>query len=235
MQRLLPALFLIVSSLNVFSQTADANPASYKDTNGKLYFRTFMWTGMYGSSLDISWIHLGNAGSIVVDPENGTNPVNYAAELKTNANNVGKYKIEKNKIIITWSNGKKAEWSVERGNGEITALNGGIVSPPKAMAANYRISGQFAGGAVLPNVSSIKTFVFNKDGSFTLNRSGAINTADVSAISQDTNGGTYSITGNTLRLNFTNGHKEVANILMWDMDGGKKYLVINKTSFPQEK
>jgi len=215
--------------------TTPVNASSYKDTNGKLYFRTFMWTGMYGSSLDISWIHLGNMGSIVVNPENGTNPVNYAAELRTNASNLGKYKIENNKLVITWNNGKKDQWSLETKGGEITAINSGIATRPQPMPANYRISGQYAGGAVLPNVSSIRTFVFTKDGTFTLNRSGAINTADVSSLSQDTNGGTYSISGNTLRLNFDNGQKEVANILIWNMGEGKKYLVINGTSFPQEK
>lgn len=190
---------------------------------------------MYGTSLDISWIHLGNAGSIVRNPKNGNNPINYRAELTNNANNVGKYKIVNNKLNITWSNGKTASWSLETKNGDISAIDGGIVTRPAPMPANYKLNGQFAGGAILPNVGSIHTFVFTKDGTFTLNRQGTISTADVSAISQDTNKGTYSISGNTLRLNFDNGQKQVANILIWDMGGGKSHLVINSTSYPQEK
>lgn len=213
---------------------ANVNAASYKDTNGKLYFRTFMWMGMYGSSLDISWIYLGNGGSIVRNPKHGVNPVDFKAELTNNANNTGKYKINGNKLFITWSNGKTEEWSLETKNGDYTAINGGIVTRPAPLPANYKLNGQYAGGAVLPNVSSIRTFVFNRDGTFSLNRSGAVHTADVTGLSQDTNKGTYTITGNTLRLNFDNGQKQVANILVWDTGGGKKHLVINGTSFPQE-
>ncbi|WP_207494476.1 agenet domain-containing protein [Aridibaculum aurantiacum] len=208
--------------------------ADYKDTNGKLYFRTLTWTGMYGTSLDISWLYLGNNGSIVRNPINGVNPVDFKAELANNASNTGKYKIAGNKMNITWSDGKTAEWSLETRNGEYVAIDGGIVTRPNALPANYRISGQYAGGAVLPNVSSISTFIFSKDGTFTLKRSGAVHTADITGLSQDTNKGTYTITGNTLRLIFDNGQKQVANILIWDMKGGKRYLVINSTSYPQE-
>jgi hypothetical protein len=72
--------------------------ATYNDANGKLYFRTFMWTGTYGSTLEMTWIYMGNNGSIVRNPKNGVNPVNFAAELANNSDNVGKYAI---------SNGKK--------------------------------------------------------------------------------------------------------------------------------
>lgn len=202
--------------------------------NGKLYFRTYMWTGMYGSSLDLSWIFLGNDGTIVKDPENGVNPINYTAELNNNAKNVGKYKIEGNKLNITWSDGKKTSWSLEYRNGDISAMDGGIVSRPKGVPDNYKLSGQYSAGAVLPNVSSVHTLVFSNNGSFTLNKSGAVSTRDVSAISTSDSKGTYKISGNTLWLNFDNGNKEIAVIYIWDAGAGKKYLVINKQSFPQE-
>ncbi len=59
-------------------------------SNGKLYFRTMSWYSSYGSSLDLNWIFLGNDGTFVRDPKNGVNPVNYAAELQNNADNIYK-------------------------------------------------------------------------------------------------------------------------------------------------
>lgn len=233
--------FLIVSIVSVFNtpsyavgSTADY-PPDYKDTNGKLYLRTFFWTGPYGNTLEISWIYLGNAGSIIKNPAHGVNPVDFKAELSNNADNVGKYKINGNKLYANWSNGKTSIWNLETKNGQYSAIDGGIVSRVEPLPANYTLSGQYAGGTVLPHVSSVQTFNFNKNGTFTLTGSGAVVTRDVANLSQVSNKGTYFITGNTLRLNFDNGKKEVANILIWDMGGGKKNLVINTTSFPQEK
>ena len=57
--------------------------------------------------------------------------------------------------MITWSNNKEATWNIETRGGEISAIDGGIVTRPEAVAANFRLSGQYAGGAVLPNVSFV--------------------------------------------------------------------------------
>lgn len=203
-------------------------------STGKLYFRTFMWTSMYGSSLELKWIFLGNDGTIVVNPKNGVNPINYTAELANNKDNVGQFKITGNQMNITWQNGKTTEWSLEHKGGDITAIDAGIVSRPKPVAANYKLSGQYAASTVLPNVSSVHTLVFQNDGTFKLNKSGAVSTRDVSALSQSDSKGTYKISGNTLWLNFDNGESQVATIYIWEQDGGKRHLVINQSSYPQE-
>jgi len=202
---------------------------------GKLYFRTLMWVNQYGTSLDLSWLYLGSNGMIVKDPKHGVDPINYALELADNSANVGKYIIVNNKMNVTWQNGKKVAWNLETKNGDLTAIDAGLVSRPRALPAAYKLNGQFAAGAFLPNVSSVSTFVFKNNGTFTLNKSGAVSTADDSSLSKSDSNGTYTIKGNTLTLNFENGKKEVAVIWVWDQGNGKRNLVINKRSFPQER
>ncbi|MDQ6757131.1 MAG: hypothetical protein M3004_09360 [Bacteroidota bacterium] len=205
------------------------------NSNGKLYFRTLMLMSSYGNSLELSWLFLGNNGTIVRDPKHGVNPINFSAELADNADNAGKYKISNNKLNVTWQNGRTENWGLEYDHGELSAVDGGLVSRPDALPANYKISGQYAASAVLPGVSSVQTFVFSKDGTFTLNRLGTVHTAEVGGKSESNSNGTYTIGGNTLHLNFANGEKQVATIWMWDQGNGKHHLVINKSSFPQEK
>lgn len=210
------------------------NNFSNGSTNGKLYFRTFFWTGAYGNSLEMTWFFLGNNGIIVRNPKHGVNPIQYSAEATDNTDNVGKYKIAGNKLFITWQNSEKNEWSVEYDHGDLSGIDGGVVSRPNAMPANYKLSGQYAASSVLSNVSAVQTFVFSKDGTFTLNRLGTVHTNDVGAKSESDAHGTYNITGNTLNLNFANAGKQVAVIWIWDEGSGKKHLVINTNSFPQE-
>jgi hypothetical protein len=193
-----------------------------------------MWTSQYGTSLDLTWLFLGSNGTIVRNPKHGVNPINYKLELADNSKNVGKYTIAGDKLNINWQNGKKDTWRLDSKNGEFTAIDGGIVSRPKALPANYKLSGQYAAGAFLPSVSSVSTFVFNNNGTFTLGKSGAVHTADVSGQSTSSSRGTYKITGNTLTLNFEDGKKEDSVIWVWEQGKGKRYLVINNRSFPQE-
>ena len=47
--------------------------------------------------------------------------------------------------------------------------------------------------------------------------------------------GTYELEGNTLRLRFNDGKQQVANIAHWKENDGSMMLVINGSSFPQEK
>lgn len=200
---------------------------------GKLYLRTYMWTGMYGTSLDISWIWLGDDGRIVRNPKFGVNPVDIAGEEKENAKNTGSYKREGDKLKITWLDGRTAEWRVEEKGGEVSAIDGGIVSSPDAMPANYRISGKYSAMNVLPNVSSVQTLVFDEAGNFLLDQSGGISTPDVAANASSEKAGKYDITGNTLTLKFNNGEEKKAVIAIWDMDG-ERSLVINSSHYPEE-
>lgn len=203
-------------------------------TNGKIYFRTISWYSPYGSTLELKWIFLGDNGTVVVNPKNGVNPVNYAAELKNNAANVGKYHIAGKKLNITWGNGKTVSWGLDFRDGDISVMDAGLVTRPKPMPANYKLSGQYAAGAVLPNVASFQTMVFSKDGTFKLNKAGYVSTADVSGTSTSDSKGTYKISGNTLWLNFDNGDVQKSVLYIMEYPDGKRRLIINQSSFAQE-
>lgn len=208
---------------------------SYSGTAGKLYLRTYGRT--YGSRyyLDVNWVFLGADGTIVYDPVSGADPIDYKAEVLQNPDNIGKYKIAGKKMFVTWRNGKKEEWSIETKGAELTYIDGGIVTRQNRLPANYRIAGQYASSVVMPNLGSTRTFVFNKNGTFSLNALGTVTTTDVSSQKEWDTKGVYSITGNTLTLQFANGQKTKSLICVWEMGDGTKSLVINKSYFPQEK
>lgn len=230
MKRIIPCLLALY--LIACNNSTASGPEG--DTNGKLYLRTYMWTGMYGSSLDISWIYFGNDGTIVRNPVHGANPVQFSKEKAGNTKNTGTWKEEGDKILISWSDGRADEWSMEKKSGEYSILDGGIATRQEALPADYKLEGQYAALSVLPNVSNSQTLVFRKDGSFSMNNTGTVTTADVSGVAAGDRSGNYTITGNTLTLKFNDGEEKKSVITIWDMDG-EKNLVINTRYFPQEK
>lgn len=201
--------------------------------NGTVYLRTF-YTAFGGGSLSISWIYLGNDGTIVHNPKHGVDPINIEAEKKDNEDNVGSYQIEGDKLKIVWSNDKKDEWSIEKEKGEITIIDGGIATVPDKFQKGETIKGKFAAMAVGSSFSRVQSFVFKKDGKFDLVTSTAVSNDYVSNYGENNKEGTYELEGNTLRLEFEDGRKEMATITHWKEDDGKLHLVINNSSFPQE-
>lgn len=227
-------LSLCLMACNNAGSVAGSTADAATNDKGHLYLRTYMWTGMYGSNLDISWIFLGDDGRIVRNPVHGVNPVAWEKELKDNAANTGRWEEKDGKLAISWSNGKTEEWSTEKEGGKRTIIDGGIVSEPDAMPAAYRIEGQYAASTVLPNVANSQTLVFGKDGRFTMSNLGTVTTPDVAAAAQNDQKGSYDISGNTLTLNFSDGSQKKSVICIWDMDG-EQNLVINSRYYPQEK
>lgn len=193
-----------------------------------------MRTAMSGNSLNISWIYLGNDGAIVRNPAAGADPIDLSKEKTLNAANTGTFVTEGNKLLISWSNGKKAEWKIEKDGGRIKGIDGGVVTQPSVMPAGYKLDGSYTASAVSANASSVNTFVFKKDGGFELKRSGTVSTDDVSSQSSDQKKGSYSISGNTLTLKFSDGTVEKALINILDI-AGDKYLIINKSRFPHSR
>jgi hypothetical protein len=207
---------------------------NHTSSNGTVYLRTVFWANSFGGSLDISWIYLGSDGTFIRNPKHGLDPVNIAAEKNDNAENVGTYKTEGDKLKITWDNGKTDEWTTEREKGEMVAMDGGLVSVPDKFGANEKIEGQFAATAFSPGFSNVQTMVFKKDGSFALTNSNAVSTEVTSAYGESTQKGKYELNGNTIHLKFDNGNENLACITHWKQDDGKLFLVINHNSFPQE-
>lgn len=232
-------LLLTVSLLFVFLGCSSASNTGNDDSStseniaapaGQVYLRTMMWSG----SLSISWVYLGNDGTIVFNPKNGVNPVNVAAETANNIDNTGTYKLVGTKLEIKWKNGKTASWSVEKKNGEFTAIDGGLVSKPTPLPANYKLNGTYNGGAVTANLSSSSTLNFKPDGKFTEGRFGAVSTAETGASSSDKRAGTYTITGNTLKLKYNSGETYTAVVGIYRIDANYTYFIINSTSYRQQ-
>lgn len=216
-------------------EKASANGGKEAGTDGDLYLRTYMWTGMYGSSLDISWIYMDGDGNIVKNPVHGVNPVDWAKEKADNAKSTGTYKIVGDSSLqITWVDGKTATWSLETKDGVYSIIDGGITTKQEGLPGDYRIEGKYASSVVLPNVAATSTLVFSKDGTFTSSSYGTVTTPDVSGESKNGNAGTYEINGNTLTMKFPDGKVEKSVITTWEMDG-KQHLVINSRHYPQEK
>lgn len=114
-------------------------------------------------------------------------------------------------------------------------MDGGLVSVQTGMPAGFMLDGKYAASSMLPNVGQIRTFVFKPDGTFTLNTMGVVQTEDMGSTSQNDKKGTYTINGNTMRINFENGDKVVGVITVFGSGDEKKFLVLNNSSFPQQK
>jgi hypothetical protein len=207
---------------------------SYSGTAGRLYLRTYGYTMNGRYSLNIDWVFLGNDGTIVFNPVGGVDPIDYKTEAEQNTKNIGKYTLNGSTLHITWRTGKTDKWSTEKKGGEFSSIDGGIVSRQAKMPAGYRLAGQFAATAVTANLGSVSTFQFRKDGSFTLESIGTVSTPDVTGKKEWSNGGTYSITGNTLTLRFNDGKVTKSVVCLWD-GAGERSLVINRRYFPEEK
>lgn len=200
--------------------------------NGKLYLRT--QTVSYPSSyLSITWIFLGDDGTIVYDPVNGVNSINYAAERANNAANVGNYKIEGDQLVVELENGSSTSQRIETRNGNISYIDGGIATIQRGVPTGFTLRGKYSGGAITRNLSSNHTYIFAEDGTFTLSRLGGVNTEteEGTTMSEDQRGGRYYITGNTLNLDYEDGTKEKAVIGIFEMGDGIQFLVINGSSF----
>jgi hypothetical protein len=218
------------------SPGATSEEAETSKAKGKLYLRTQMVS--YPSSyLNINWIFLGEDGTIVYDPVNGVNPINYAAERANNGANVGTYKIEGDQLVVNLEDGKSTSQRIETRNGNISYIDGGIASLQTGVPSGFKLNGQYAGGAITKNLASSHTYVFHDDGTFSLGRLGSVNTESEAgtAKSEDARSGRYHIKGNTLTLDFEDGTKEKAAIAIMDMGKGVQYLVINQTGFRLER
>ncbi len=236
-------LFPVISMLLLFTVTASGQRAKRMKKAktvvvtvpaAEVYLRMVRNNDPNGSGTDISWIYLGSDSVIIKDPKYGVDPVDLAAEKAHNAGKTGKYSISGNKMLISWQNGKTAEWNLDYKDGQLVSIDGGSVNKQTPLPANYRIAGQYSAGSILPNISSSSTIVFNKDGSFSQNSYGGVSTTAGSAVSQDISDGSYTITGNTIWLKYTSGNKAVSMISILTKPNGKTQLIINNSSFPQE-
>lgn len=221
-------LFLL-SNKPAKGNTNKISQSPTKGMSGKLYLRT----SFFGTSLSISTIFLSNNGVIVKDAKNGVDPVDLEKEKQQNSFNTGTYIINGDKMNINWNNGKTSSWRMEYKNGVLSALDGGIVTLQTKMPAGYKLNGRFAAAGVTSNASSSQTYTFNNDGTFRVKSTGNVDNTEETGTVTDNKNGQYTIEGNTLFLKFNNGQITRSVICISNI-GGKKHLIINRGSYPQE-
>ena len=197
-----------------------------KVAKGKLYLRHIRW--LTNGNTSLNWYFLADNGTIVVDPVHGANPVNLFAERMDNMKNVGTYALTKNLLKVQWVNGTTSEVGVEYKNGEIISIDAmSIVMRQYGVPAGFKLNGTYSGVLSAGGVSSGRTFKFSVNGTFSLQNTGYVSNSATNAMSTNSNAGKYTISGNTLIINFDDGKVEKSTIAIWD-----NRLVINSTSLP---
>lgn len=218
-------LFLLPLCLFIFLLACNNSSSvhtSQNDTeeNGKLYVRTFWWA--MNNTMEISWIYIGDDGTIVKNPKHGNSPVNSTAEMKDNAAYTGTYKLREDEMNITWSTGQTETWLVEQKNGVFTALNKGAVTVADPLSEDFHFQKDFSAADFIEGENFLHRIQFNTDGTCEFKKFNGTE----SAITDGTKG-TYSISGDTLVVQMA-GKKAAANIAVLDGTGSNtKHLVVN--------
>jgi hypothetical protein len=174
-----------------------------QDIEPGLYLRT---TYAFGN-LSLNTIYVGKDHQIAIDPRNGVDPFNFEVAAKQSPGTVGTFKIEGNKILVTWTGTTKVEkLDVEFDMGKFSAYDGGLVTKADAYPKNHTLNATLAGSGQTSNVSSTRTISFASDGQYTMTQVGGIRgTPGNNGIAEKTSKGTYKLSGNTLTLTTTNG------------------------------
>lgn len=208
----------------MFVSCSTSNAAAGK---GTLYLQSYIVGG-----LSISWLWLGDDGSFVKNPVMGADPINMAVEKTQNATNSGTYIKRGNVISVSYYSGKKEDWKMEYLDGKLNTIDGWFVAPQKGLPANYKLSGKFTGNFKIGNIGKQQTYIFNKDGSFTLSGMATVNVDGAGGTAAgDSQKGTYSIKGNTLKIKMHNGDESTALIGL--IPGAKPAIIINYSMFMQ--
>src|SRR5437016_6189367 len=113
----------------LWAVTAAAPAVRAADIEPGLYLRT---TYAFGN-LSLNTIYVGAGNKIAIDPKGGIDPFDFEAAAKESSSRVGAFKIEGNKIVVTWTGGKKVDkLSVEFDKGTFSAYDGGLVTKADA-------------------------------------------------------------------------------------------------------
>lgn len=169
------------------------------DLGDGLYLRTLYAFG----NLDISTIYLGPGNQIIMNPDGGIDPLDVS---KFDPKTVGKYKLNGTKLNVQWGGGLPAQdLDVEIKDGNLSAYDGGLVVKAGAYEKNQTLEGTYGGSMAVGNVSAAREITFTKDGRFTMGTLGGVSTSVTGGTAQSTKTGTYTLSGNTLTLKFSDG------------------------------
>jgi hypothetical protein len=167
-----------------------------------LYLRTSYAFG----NLSLNTIYVGPGNKIAIDPKHGIDPFDFEAAAKEAPNQVGTYKIEGKKIVVTWANKKVDRLEVEFTNGKFSAYDGGLITRADAYPKDKTLAATYAGAWRTRNVSSSFTITFSTDGKYSATGLGGVSKIPGNTgIAQKTVQGTYKLSGNTLVLKASSG------------------------------
>ncbi|MCE9563545.1 MAG: hypothetical protein K8U57_16005 [Planctomycetes bacterium] len=179
-------------------------PAAHADDiEPGLYLRM---TYAFGN-LSLNTIYIGTGNNIAIDPKNGIDPFDFKVAAKESSQKVGTFKIEGNKILVTWTGATKAErLDVEFEKGKFSVYDGGLVSKADAYAKNQTLEATFAGSGQTANVSSSRTLSLTSGGKYTMTQIGGVRgVPGKTGVAEKTVQGTYKLAGNTLTLTTSAG------------------------------
>lgn len=189
------AAVLILMAAAPHGRAADIEPG--------LYLRT---TYAFGN-LSLSTIYVGKGHRIAMDPKHGVDPFDFDAAAKEMPSQVGTFRIEGNKIVVTWTGGKKVDrLDVEFEKGQLSAYDGGLVTKADAYPKGKTLAATFAGSGQTANVSASRTLALTADGKYTMTQIGGIRAIPGNTgIAEKTTQGSYKLYGNTLVLTPSSG------------------------------
>jgi hypothetical protein len=157
-------------------------------------------------NLSLNTIYIGAGNKIAIDPPNGVDPFDFEEAAKQTPEKVGTFKIEGNKIAVTWAGGKTQKFAVEFTKGKFSAYDGGLVSKADAYTPNQTLEATYAGSGMTANVSSSLTLKLTAAGRFTLvGLAGTHGLPGNAKAAEKTTEGTYNLSGNTLTLTPASG------------------------------
>jgi len=214
---------LFLSVLTALMYSCGGAPGSTAG-DGKLYMRTMSWAG---GTLDISWYYV-TSDKVVVNPVGGADPVDMAVETARNARNVASYKdLRDGRWEVTWGDGRTQTVRVEMKGGDVSAFDGGLMSPAKPFPDSRFEDLTYGGLASTSQVTRYVKIKFGKDGQFRMYRLGAVTggpgTVGVGSDEQ-TGAGQYSIKGNTVHFRYDDGTEWITVGQPYDLGNGEMIL-----------
>jgi hypothetical protein len=112
----------------------------------------------------------------------------------------GKYAVAGGKLNLTPIKGKPwtADFAPAGGNWKIGGVDCQRITA--SYPANAKLNGKYTSGQAYGGIASATTFVFSPDGSYTVEKVGAVRSGGTGATSASTTRGAYKVSGNTLEL-----------------------------------
>lgn len=224
-QKHIPMKYKIILAILIapvlFTSCKKDDAAETNQSSDQLYVRSLysIVTGI----VSIDWYYLGNDGAFVKNPKNGVQPINLEAEKKNNLQNTGTYSIHSSEgkpyIKITWASGSTTTMALKYENGDIVEMDIlGTMIRQTGLPKGYKLNALYEGA------STDLSFDFNSDGSF------IFKDYDIDTYQWETFPGKYEITGNNLKLTFSDNSVVLCMIAILD-DGN---LIINREYYDKE-